>query len=201
MCGLARLAAATQSIRTVCSHHITLQDWALQLPCSIWLAGWHCKMHTWSAPLPMQPAVSVLSASCVCPPDWLDGAEHLLRCHSWLFHHLVEHERFVTVFTRARHWALFWARHIVFHLRSILMVSFHLLVGLPSDICPSWGSSSCSATLDMSTISYNSEVHCRAHKSPPPVPILSHLNPVHTLTSNLCEIHFNIIFPSRCRFF
>jgi hypothetical protein len=32
-------------------------------------------------------------------------------------------------------------------------------------------------------------------------PILSHMNPVHTLTSNLCEIHFNIIFPSRCIFF
>jgi hypothetical protein len=53
----------------------------------------------------------------------------------------------------------------------------------------------------MSIVSFNSEVHCCVHKSPPPVPILSHMKPVHTHTSNLCEIHVNIISPSRCRFF
>jgi hypothetical protein len=52
-------------------------------------------------------------------------------------------QRFTTVFTRALHWCLSWARSIQFtsphpvSLRSILILSTHLIFGLPCDLFPS----------------------------------------------------------------
>jgi hypothetical protein len=51
--------------------------------------------------------------------------------------------RFITVFTRDLHWSLSWARSIQsipshpISLRSILILSTHLLLGLPSGLVPS----------------------------------------------------------------
>jgi hypothetical protein len=42
----------------------------------------------------------------------------------------------------------------------------------------------------------NPKVHHRIHKSPPPIPILSQLDPIYTSPANLPKIHSDPIIPS-----
>jgi hypothetical protein len=63
------------------------------------------------------------------------------------------------------------------------------------ELNPSWEAASCADTQELPNILWNLKVHYRVHKRPPLVPILSHINAVHTTSSFLSKIHFNIIRP------
>jgi hypothetical protein len=69
------------------------------------------------------------------------------------------------------------------------------------DLSPSWGEPKSAATQEFPRNSWNPKVHYRVHKSPPPVSILSQINPIHTIPSYLRSIlilstHLRLGLPS-----
>jgi hypothetical protein len=64
-----------------------------------------------------------------------------------------------------------------------------------TELSPSWQAANCAATHKLPSILWSLKVHYRVNKSPPLVPILSHIDPVHTIPSYLSKICFNIVHP------
>ena len=60
----------------------------------------------------------------------------------------------------------------------------------------SWEANRFAASQEIVRILWSSKVYYRTHKCPPPVPILSQLDPVHTPTSHFLKINLNIILTS-----
>jgi hypothetical protein len=69
------------------------------------------------------------------------------------------------------------------------VISTHALMELST----SWEAANCAATEELPSVLWNPKVHCRIHKSPPLVPILSQIDPMPTIRSYLSKIHFNIV--------
>jgi hypothetical protein len=62
-------------------------------------------------------------------------------------------------------------------------------------LSPSWDAANCAAIQELPSVLWNPKVHYRVHKRPPLVPILSQIYPIHTISSCLSNIHFNIVHP------
>ena len=60
-----------------------------------------------------------------------------------------------------------------------------------------WEANLFSASQETHRVLWNPNIHYRIHNCPPPVTILSQLDPVHALTSFFLKIHLNIILPSK----
>jgi hypothetical protein len=80
-------------------------------------------------------------------------------------------------------------------------ISQPILTYLLKDLRPSWGAINWAATQELPSISWKPKVQYRVHKSPRQVPILSHINPIHTIPSYLRSIlilsrHLRLGLPS-----
>jgi hypothetical protein len=111
----------------------------------------------------------------------------------------------ISCFSYAVHWIEKWLRTFLSscvpkiiarcHCRNVCVRPIYLLTNLLTELSPSWETANCAATQELPNILRNPKVHHCVHKSPPLVPILSQIDPVHTIPFYLSKNYFNIVHP------
>jgi hypothetical protein len=64
------------------------------------------------------------------------------------------------------------------------------------ELSPSSEATNCVATQELSSIFWNPQIYYRVQKSPPLVPIVNQIDPVHTIPSSRSKIYSNIVLVS-----
>jgi hypothetical protein len=77
----------------------------------------------------------------------------------------------------------------------------NILTYLFTELRTSWEADNCAATQEAPNILWNPKVHYRVHESPPLVPILTYIDPVHTILSYVTSVlilttHLHLGLPS-----
>jgi len=79
---------------------------------------------------------------------------------------------------------------------NILLTKHAYLLSYSMEWSTSGEANRLSAGQEIPHIFWNPKVHYCIHKFSPPLPVLSHIDPVHAPTSHFLKTHLNIILPS-----
>ena len=118
----------------------------------------------------------------VCSIHWLFLKQRLRSSNVYC---LVRVEYYVTLMVKGRCWVRF--RYAAW---SVTLPTYSM------EHNPSWEANRFSASQEIPRILWNPKFHNRILKCPPPVPVLSQIDPVHAPTSHFLKIHLNIILLS-----